>query len=96
MGTVDSVKQQKGGFKKVLGLGSLVVFGLAYLAPTAVFNYYGPISVAAKGMYPTCYLITTLAMFLLHLAMLRWPEKSQRRDQPMHMRNRLYIRIWDL
>ncbi len=43
MGTVDSVKQQKGGFKKVLGLGSLVVFGLAYLAPTAVFNYYGPI-----------------------------------------------------
>jgi amino acid transporter len=63
MGTVDSVKQQKGGFKKVLGLGSVVVFGLAYLAPTAVFNYYGPISVAAKGMYPTCYLITTLAMF---------------------------------
>lgn len=39
-----------GEFKKVLGLGSLIIFGLAYLAPTVVFNYYGPLSVASKGM----------------------------------------------
>ncbi len=53
-----------GEFKKVLGLGSMIIFGLAYMAPTVVFNYYGPLSVASKGTYPMCFIITTLAMFL--------------------------------
>ncbi len=52
-----------GEFKKVLGLGSLITFGLAYMAPTVVFNYYGPLSVASNGMYPTCFVITAIAMF---------------------------------
>lgn len=52
-----------GEFKKVLGLGSLIIFGLAYMAPTVVFNYYGPLSVASNGMYPTCFVITAIAMF---------------------------------
>ena len=52
-----------GEFKKVLGLGSMLVFGLAYLAPTVVFNYYGPVSVESKGMYSTCFLVTTIVMF---------------------------------
>lgn len=60
---LKSESEQKGEFKKVLGVGSLVIFGLAYLAPTAVFNYYGPISVESNGMFPLCYLVTTLAMF---------------------------------
>lgn len=62
---MDSMEKKKPdgvGFKKVLGLGSLIIFGLAYLAPTAVFNYYGPISVASNGMFPTCYAVTTVAM----------------------------------
>lgn len=52
-----------GEFKKVLGLGALVCFGLAYMAPTVVFNYYGPMSVASNGMYPTVMLCTAIAMF---------------------------------
>jgi putrescine importer len=60
---VNSEKQQSGEFKKVLGLGSLIIFGLAYMAPTVVFNYYGPLSVASEGMYPTCFVITAIAMF---------------------------------
>lgn len=60
---MNSEKSQNGEFKKVLGLGSLVVFGLAYMAPTVVFNYYGPLSVASNGMYPTCIAITAIAMF---------------------------------
>lgn len=52
-----------GEFKKVLGLGSLICFGLAYMAPTVVFNYYGPMSVASQGMYPTVMLCTAIAMF---------------------------------
>lgn len=60
-----STEQTNGGseFKKVLGLGSLIIFGLAYMAPTVVFNYYGPLSVASNGMYPTCFVITAIAMF---------------------------------
>lgn len=34
------------------------------MAPTVVFNYYGPLSVASKGTYPMCFIVTTLAMFL--------------------------------
>ncbi len=60
---MDNQKSQQGEFKKVLGLGSLVIFGLAYMAPTVVFNYYGPLSVASNGMYPTCFVITAIAMF---------------------------------
>ena len=59
----EKSQQQNGEFKKVLGLGSLIIFGLAYMAPTVVFNYYGPLSVASKGMYPTCFVITAIAMF---------------------------------
>lgn len=55
--------QTNGEFKKVLGLGSLICFGLAYMAPTVVFNYYGPMSVASNGMYPTVMVCTAVAMF---------------------------------
>lgn len=54
---------KNGEFKKVLGLGSLVAFGLAYMAPTVVFNYLGPMSVESKGMYAMVFLCTALAMF---------------------------------
>lgn len=54
---------ETGEFKKVLGVGSLVMFGLAYMAPTVVFNYYGNITVVASGMYPLCMLLTAIAMF---------------------------------
>lgn len=56
-------EQQNGGFKKVLGLGSLICFGLAYMAPTVVFNYYGAISVESRGMYPMVFLCTVIAIF---------------------------------
>lgn len=54
--------QTNGEFKKVLGLGSLICFGLAYMAPTVVFNYYGPLSVASNGMYPSVMICTAIAM----------------------------------
>ena len=56
-------EQSKGEFKKVLGLGSLICFGLAYMAPTVVFNYYGSISVESHGMYPMVFLCTVIAIF---------------------------------
>lgn len=49
--------------KRSLTLPLVVMFGLAYLAPTVVFNYYGVITESTKGMMALSYLITTIVMF---------------------------------
>ncbi|WP_280834875.1 APC family permease [Mycolicibacterium frederiksbergense] len=48
--------------KRVLTLRYLIVFGLAYLAPTVVFNYYGIITSLTGGMMALAYVITTVVM----------------------------------
>ena len=48
--------------KKTLTLPLLIGFGLAYLAPTVVFNYYGIWTVETNGLYPLALLITTAIM----------------------------------
>ncbi|MGV0812292.1 APC family permease [Mycolicibacterium boenickei] len=48
--------------KRVLTLRYLVVFGLAYLAPTVVFNYYGIITSLTGGLMALAYVITTIVM----------------------------------
>ena len=54
--------QKQGELKRTLSLPLLVGFGLAYLAPTVVFNYYGIWTVGAGGHYPLALLITTAMM----------------------------------
>lgn len=49
--------------KRVLTLRHLVLFGLAYLAPTVVFNYYGVVTTLTGGMMTLAYVITTVVMF---------------------------------
>ncbi|KMO76149.1 APC family permease [Mycolicibacterium obuense] len=49
--------------KRVLTLRNLVVFGLAYLAPTVVFNYYGVVTTLTGGMMTLAYIATTVVMF---------------------------------
>lgn len=49
--------------KRVLTLRYLVVFGLAYLAPTVVFNYYGVATTLTGGMMALAYIATTVVMF---------------------------------
>ncbi len=49
--------------KRVLTLKYVVFFGLAYLAPTVVFNYYGIITESSRGMMALAYAITTIVMF---------------------------------
>ncbi|ANW65219.1 hypothetical protein BCA37_17960 [Mycobacterium sp. djl-10] len=49
--------------KRVLTLRNLVVFGLAYLAPTVVFNYYGIVTTLTGGMMTLAYIATTVVMF---------------------------------
>lgn len=48
--------------KRTLNLPLLIMFGLAYLAPTVVFNNYGIFTEATGGMYMLAFAITTVAM----------------------------------
>ncbi|MEZ5420659.1 MAG: APC family permease [Vicinamibacterales bacterium] len=64
--------------KRALGLPSLVVFGLAYVAPISVFTTYGVASVLSDGRLAASYLVATMAMLLTALSyasLARWfPE----------------------
>lgn len=48
--------------KRSLSLPLLIMFGLAYLAPTVVFNYYGIFTQSTGGMYTLAFAITTVVM----------------------------------
>ncbi|WP_205342398.1 APC family permease [Denitrificimonas caeni] len=54
--------QSTEGFKKVLGIPALVLFGLAYMVPLAAFTTYGLVTQITAGHLPTAYLVTLLAM----------------------------------
>lgn len=64
--------------KRALGLPSLVVFGLAYVAPISVFTTYGVASNLSNGRLALSYLVATMAMLLTALSyasLARWfPE----------------------
>ncbi|MFD7710806.1 APC family permease [Streptomyces sp. NPDC059785] len=51
-----------------LGLLSIVVFGLSYMAPAIVVSTFGVIAGTSGGVAPTAYLVATLAMTLTALS----------------------------
>ncbi|CAG8865786.1 Putrescine importer PuuP [Pseudomonas fluorescens] len=53
-----------GRFRTSMGLTALVLFGLAYMVPLAVFTTYGLVTQMTKGHLPTAYLLTLAAMLL--------------------------------
>lgn len=63
MADLNQSKSEQISLKRSLTLPLVVMFGLAYLAPTVVFNYYGVITASTKGMMALSYLITTIVMF---------------------------------
>lgn len=50
--------------KRTLTLPLIIMFGLAYLAPTVVFNYYGLFTPSTGGMYTLSLCITAVVMIL--------------------------------
>ena len=64
--------------KRALGLPSLLVFGLAYVAPISVFTTYGVATAMSSGRLAPAYLVATMAMLLTALSyagLARWyPE----------------------
>jgi len=50
------------GLRRVLGLPSLVFFGMAYMAPLTVFTTYGVVTAETGGHLPMAYVFTLLTM----------------------------------
>lgn len=53
-----------GRFRTSMGMTALILFGLAYMVPLAVFTTYGLVTQMTKGHLPTAYLLTLAAMLL--------------------------------
>jgi amino acid transporter len=49
-------------FQRVLGLPSLVLFGLAYMVPLTVWTTYGVVVTKTHGFLSSAYVVTTVAM----------------------------------
>ncbi|WP_411721030.1 APC family permease [Mycetocola sp.] len=54
--------------KRVLGLGSAVIFGLSYMIPLTVFTTLGIANVMTEGNLPSAYVITMIAMVFTALS----------------------------
>lgn len=52
----------EGGFRRVLSFRDLVIFGIAFLGPTAPYSMFGIASVKSQGHLPLVYLIAMVAM----------------------------------
>lgn len=56
------------GFKRSLKLWHIIVIGLGYMAPMAVFDTFGIVSEVTEGHVPTAYVLTLLAVLLTALS----------------------------
>lgn len=60
--TTTSVAASGGSFKRVLSLRDLVIFGIAFIGPTAPYSMFGIATVKSEGHLPLVYLIAMVAM----------------------------------
>ncbi|WP_193044125.1 APC family permease [Mycolicibacterium baixiangningiae] len=56
------VGEGEGQLRRVLGVPSLVLFGLVYMVPLTVFTTYGIVTVESGGRVPLAYVVTLVAM----------------------------------
>src|SRR5262249_42431897 len=60
--TASDVSTSEGSFKRVLSLWDLVIFGLAFIGPTAPYSMYGIATVKSHGHLPLVYGVALVAM----------------------------------
>ncbi len=60
----NSGQGQAPTLERTLGLGSVVVIGVAYMTPLIVLGTYGVVAELSNGTVPTAYLVTLFAMLL--------------------------------
>jgi amino acid transporter len=59
---LDTTNSTGAQLRRVLGIPSLVLFGLVYMVPLTVFTTYGIVTQMTGGRLPVAYLITLVAM----------------------------------
>ncbi len=64
----ELIQNQETTLKRSLSLPLVIMFGLAYLAPTVVFNYYGIFTPSTGGMYALSLVLTTIVMIFTALS----------------------------
>lgn len=60
--TTSATPAAEGGFKRVLSLWDLIIFGLAFIGPTAPYSMYGIATVKSHGHLPLVYAVAMVAM----------------------------------
>ncbi|WP_423822263.1 APC family permease [Salinisphaera sp. SPP-AMP-43] len=55
-------QQHTPGLERSLGLGAVVLTGVAYMAPMIVLGTFGVVAEASNGTVPTAYIVTLIAM----------------------------------
>jgi putrescine importer len=63
-GGTTNASQPPTGFKRVLSLWDLVLFGLAFVGPTAPYSMFGIATVKSQGHLPLVYLLAMVVMSL--------------------------------
>jgi putrescine importer len=61
-------REQATTLERALGLGSVVLIGLAYMTPLIVLGTYGVVAQLSNGTVPTAYLVTLIAMLFTALS----------------------------
>jgi putrescine importer len=60
--------RERATLERTLGLGTVVLIGLAYMTPLIVLDTYGVVAQLSNGTVPTAYLVTLVAMLFTALS----------------------------
>jgi predicted amidohydrolase len=60
--------RERATLERTLGLGTVVLIGLAYMTPLIVLGTYGVVAQLSNGTVPTAYLVTLVAMLFTALS----------------------------
>ena len=58
----DGIPRTEGGFRRVLSLRDLALFGIAFVGPTAPYSMFGIATVKSQGHLPLVYFVAMIAM----------------------------------
>lgn len=58
----ENLKGESGSLRRVLGVPSLILFGMVYMVPLTVFTTYGIVTQVTGGRVPLAYIVTLVAM----------------------------------
>lgn len=69
--------------KRTLKLRHILILGLAYMSPWAVFDTFGIISELTNGHVPASYVLVIIAVLFTVLATVKWQEFTLLQVQPI-------------